>query len=121
MGVTVQHHVEGTGAQPRPEQYVTIQYTGFLKDEKADENKGKKFDSSIGRGDFITQIGVGQVIKGWDEGVVQMKVGGKATLDITSDYGYGAAGFTGHIPANADLIFDVELKDVSDDDPRRRR
>ncbi|KAF2966372.1 hypothetical protein GQX73_g7204 [Xylaria multiplex] len=68
------------------------------------------FDSSVGRGDFVTRIGVGQVIKGWDEGVTQMKVGEKATLDISSDYGYGARGFTGHIPPNADLIFDVHLK-----------
>ncbi|KAI7788399.1 FK506-binding protein 1B [Diaporthe eres] len=121
MGVTVIHEVEGTGAQPRPEQYVTIQYTGWLKDPEKDKNQGKKFDSSIGRGDFVTQIGVGQVIKGWDEGVVQMKVGGKAILDITSDFGYGAAGFYGHIPENADLIFEVELKDVSDQKPRGAR
>ncbi|KAK1839043.1 peptidyl-prolyl cis-trans isomerase, partial [Colletotrichum chrysophilum] len=70
------------------------------------------FDSSVGRGDFITRIGVGQVIKGWDEGVTTMKVGEKATLDITSDYAYGERGFTGHIPPRADLIFDVELKHV---------
>ncbi|OAA68368.1 fkbp-type peptidyl-prolyl cis-trans isomerase [Niveomyces insectorum RCEF 264] len=72
-----------------------------------------RFDSSVGRGDFVTAIGVGQVIRGWDEGVVQMKVGEKATLDITSDFGYGARGFTGHIPPNADLIFDVHLKKIN--------
>ncbi|KAI3402189.1 hypothetical protein diail_118 [Diaporthe ilicicola] len=112
MGVNVQHKEEGTGAQPTPGQTVTIDYTGWVKDTSKPDNKGDQFDSSIGRGDFVTKIGVGQVIKGWDEGVVQMKVGGKATLDISSDYGYGARGFPGHIPANADLIFDVHLKGV---------
>ncbi|KAI0875838.1 FK506-binding protein 1B [Hypoxylon argillaceum] len=110
MGVTKTILEEGTGAQPTPGQTVTIVYTGWLKDTTKPDNKGKQFDSSVGRGDFVTQIGVGQVIKGWDEGVTQMKVGEKATLDISSDYGYGARGFTGHIPANADLIFDVHLK-----------
>ncbi|KAI5868437.1 FK506-binding protein 1B [Durotheca rogersii] len=112
MGVTkfiIQH---GSGAQPNVGQTVTIEYTGWLKDTSKPGNKGDKFDSSVGRGDFVTQIGVGQVIKGWDEGVVTMKVGEKATLDITSDYGYGSRGFTGHIPPNADLIFDVYLKSI---------
>ncbi|KAF3768178.1 hypothetical protein M406DRAFT_102097 [Cryphonectria parasitica EP155] len=112
MGVTKTTHAEGTGAQPSVGQTVTIEYTGFLKDTSKPDNKGKQFDSSVGRGDFVTKIGVGQVIKGWDEGVTQMKVGEKATLDISSDYGYGARGFTGHIPPNADLIFDVHLKGV---------
>jgi FK506-binding protein 1 len=112
MGVTKTTHKEGTGAQPTPGQTVTIEYTGYLKDTSKPDNKGNKFDSSVGRGDFVVQIGVGQVIKGWDEGVTQMKVGEKATLDITADYGYGARGFTGHIPPNADLLFDVELKKV---------
>ncbi|KUI69043.1 FK506-binding protein 1B [Cytospora mali] len=112
MGVNVQHHEQGTGATPQPGQTVTIEYTGYLKDTSKSDNKGNKFDSSVGRGDFTTRIGVGQVIKGWDEGVVQMKVGGKATLDISSDYGYGARGFPGHIPPNSDLIFDVHLKNV---------
>lgn len=112
MGVTKTTHQEGNGPSPVKGQRVTIEYTGFLKDTSQPDNKGKKFDSSVGRGDFVTAIGVGQVIKGWDEGVVQMKLGEKATLDITSDYGYGARGFTGHIPPNADLIFDVELKKI---------
>ncbi|KAJ8110095.1 hypothetical protein ONZ43_g5963 [Nemania bipapillata] len=103
MGVTKTILQEGAGAQPTVGQTVTIEYTGWLKDTTKPDNKGKKFDSSVGRGDFVTQIGVGQVIKGWDEGVTQMKVGEKATLDITR-------GFTGHIPPNADLIFDVHLK-----------
>ncbi|ORY65076.1 uncharacterized protein BCR38DRAFT_431803 [Pseudomassariella vexata] len=102
MGVTKQINQEGSGAQPVAGQTVVIEYTGYLKD--ANGNKGSKFDSSVGRGDFETQIGVGKVIKGWDEGVVQMKVGEKATLDISSDYGYGSRGFPGHIPPNSDLI-----------------
>ncbi|KAI2637183.1 FK506-binding protein 1B [Hypomontagnella submonticulosa] len=112
MGVTKTVIQEGTGPQPAARQTVTIEYTGWLKDTSKPDNKGNQFDSSVGRGDFVTQIGVGQVIKGWDEGVLTMKVGEKATLDITSDYGYGARGFTGHIPPNADLIFDVHLKKV---------
>lgn len=90
MGVTKTTHQEGSGANPKVGDRVTIEYTGFLKDTSKPDNKGNQFDSSVGRGDFVTAIGVGQVIKGWDEGVVQMKVGEKATLDITSDYGYGA-------------------------------
>ncbi|RYO76837.1 hypothetical protein DL766_010372 [Monosporascus sp. MC13-8B] len=113
MGVTKIVIQEGNGPKPVAGQNVTIEYTGWLKDTSKPNNKGEKFDSSVGRGDFVTRIGVGKVIKGWDEGVVQMKVGEKATLDITSDYGYGSRGFTGHIPPNADLIFDVYLKNVS--------
>ncbi|KAI0489853.1 FK506-binding protein 1B [Xylaria cf. heliscus] len=130
MGVTKTVLQEGTGAQPAPGQTVTIEYTGWLKDTTKPDNKGDQFDSSVGRGDFVTRIGVGQVIKGWDEGVTQMKVGEKATLDISrqvplSEIRLGASetnvailqllrlcGFTGHIPPNADLIFDVYLKKV---------
>ncbi|EFX04327.1 fkbp-type peptidyl-prolyl cis-trans isomerase [Grosmannia clavigera kw1407] len=112
MGVTKTTHQEGSGPSPGVGQRVTIEYTGFLKDTSKPGNKGKQFDSSVGRGDFVTSIGVGQVIKGWDEGVMQMKVGEKATLDISSDFGYGTRGFTGHIPPNADLIFDVHLKKI---------
>ncbi|RYP90091.1 hypothetical protein DL770_003783 [Monosporascus sp. CRB-9-2] len=113
MGVKKTVIEEGSGPQPVAGQNVTIEYTGWLKDTSQPNNKGKEFDTSVGRGDFVTRIGVGKVIKGWDEGVVQMKVGEKATLDITSDYGYGSRGFTGHIPPNADLIFDVHLKSIS--------
>ncbi|KAJ9162307.1 hypothetical protein NKR19_g1429 [Coniochaeta hoffmannii] len=112
MGVTKTIIQEGTGPVAKKGQKVTIEYTGWLKDTSKPGNKGEKFDSSVGRGDFATTIGVGQVIKGWDEGVTTMKVGEKATLDITSDYGYGERGFTGHIPPRADLIFDVHLKDA---------
>ncbi|KAL8408977.1 hypothetical protein RB594_007432 [Gaeumannomyces avenae] len=112
MGVTKTTHVQGEGAQPVNGQTVTIEYTGYLKDTSKPDNKGTKFDSSVGKSDFVVKIGVGQVIKGWDEGVTQMKVGEKATLDITADYGYGARGFPGAIPPNSDLLFDVHLKKV---------
>ncbi|KAG5926279.1 FK506-binding protein 1B [Claviceps africana] len=112
-GVTKTTLKDGVGRQPAVGDTVTIEYTGWLKDETKPDKKGKQFDSSVGRGDFVVRIGVGQVIKGWDEGVTQMKVGEKATLDIASDYGYGARGFPGHIPPHAGLIFDVELKKVT--------
>ncbi|OBT90362.1 hypothetical protein VE02_00696 [Pseudogymnoascus sp. 03VT05] len=111
MGVTKTTTQEGTGAYPQKTQNVTIEYTGYLKN--ADGSKGTVFDSSVGKSDFRTPIGVGRVIRGWDEGVVTMKVGEKATLDITSDYAYGSQGFPGAIPANSDLIFDVWLKAVN--------
>ncbi|POR31168.1 Peptidyl-prolyl cis-trans isomerase [Tolypocladium paradoxum] len=110
MGVTKTTLTEGSGNRPVAGDTVTIEYTGWLKDSSQPNNKGKQFDSSVGRGDFVVKIGVGQVIKGWDDGVTQMKVGEKATLNISSDFGYGARGFPGHIPPNSDLIFDVELK-----------
>jgi len=113
MGVTKTIIKEGNGAIPKAGDKVTIEYTGFLKDTSKPENKGDKFDSSVGRGAFVTDIGVGQVIKGWDEGVTTMKVGEKATLDITSDFAYGNRGFPGHIPPNADLLFDVELQKIN--------
>merc|ERR1711874_124227 len=93
---------------PKKGDTVTMHYTGTLT------ANGKKFDSSVDRGQpFVTQIGVGQVIKGWDEGVPQMSLGEKATLKITSDYGYGASGAGGVIPPNADLTFEVELLKIN--------
>jgi len=100
----------GTGATPKTGETCVMHYTGWLYENGA---KGKKFDSSVDRGQpFPFKIGVGQVIPGWDEGVSTMKVGGKRTLIIPADLGYGARGAGGVIPPNATLIFDVELLDV---------
>jgi FKBP-type peptidyl-prolyl cis-trans isomerase FkpA len=100
----------GTGASPRSGQTVVVHYTGWLYENGA---KGKKFDSSVDRGEtFEFPIGQGRVIKGWDEGVMSMKIGGKRTLIIPPALGYGARGAGGAIPPNATLMFDVELLGV---------
>jgi len=98
--------VVGTGATAVAGKPVKVHYTGWLTD-------GKKFDSSLDRGQpFEFPLGAGRVIKGWDEGVAGMKVGGKRQLRIPPDLGYGGRGAGGLIPPNATLIFDVELIDV---------
>jgi peptidylprolyl isomerase len=99
--------VVGKGAAPAAGKSVKVHYTGTLEN-------GKKFDSSVDRKEpFSFTIGVGQVIAGWDEGVMTMKVGGKRKLIIPSKLGYGARGAGGAIPPNATLLFDVELLDVT--------
>ena len=105
--------VVGTGREAEPGFNVSVHYTGWLYDEKASDHKGKKFDSSVDRGQpFKFDLGAGQVIQGWDEGFAGMKIGGKRTLTIPPEMGYGARGAGGVIPPNATLIFDVELLDV---------
>ncbi len=99
--------VVGKGAAPTASKAVKVHYTGTLEN-------GKKFDSSVDRNEpFSFTIGVGQVIKGWDEGVMTMKVGGKRKLIIPANLGYGARGAGSAIPPNATLLFDVELLDVA--------
>ncbi len=98
---------EGAGASPKPGQTCVMHYTGWLYENG---KKGSKFDSSVDRKEpFEFPIGQGRVIKGWDEGVASMKVGGKRTLIIPPALGYGSRGAGGVIPPNATLMFDVEL------------
>ena len=98
----------GEGAEATAGQHVTVHYTGWLRND--DGSTGAKFDSSKDRNDpFQFSLGAGQVIKGWDEGVQGMKVGGARRLTIPASLGYGARGAGGAIPPNAILIFDVEL------------
>ena len=94
-------------------QTATVNYTGWLYSEDAPEHKGAKFDSSVGRGPFSFKIGAGRVIRGWDQGVQGMKVGGVRRLVLPPEFAYGAAGAGGVIPPNATLVFDVELLGVA--------
>ncbi len=104
----------GSGAEAVPGTNVTVHYTGWLYDENAADRHGQKFDSSLDRGEpFTFPLGGGRVIRGWDEGVAGMKVGGKRTLMIPAEYGYGARGAGGVIPPHASLVFDVELLGVA--------
>ena len=103
----------GTGAEAKSGRHVTVHYTGWLYDAKAADKHGKKFDSSKDHGEpFSFKLGGGQVIRGWDQGVAGMKVGGTRTLVIPSELGYGQRGAGGAIPPNATLLFDVELLEV---------
>lgn len=106
-GLVIEELLVGGGAAAAAGQKVSVHYTGWLTD-------GKKFDSSKDRGDpFVFPLGRGQVIKGWDEGVAGMKVGGKRKLTIPPGLGYGARGAGGVIPPNATLVFEVELLSVT--------
>jgi len=109
-GLRYEDHAVGEGAEAKLGTLVTVHYTGWLNDNDA---KGRKFDSSHNRGTpFMFSLGSRRVIMGWEEGVAGMKVGGKRTLYIPSQLGYGERGAGGVIPPNADLIFDVELLKV---------
>ena len=109
-GLQITDSTTGTGASPNTGQTCVMHYTGWLYENG---KKGNKFDSSLDRGQpFAFKIGVGQVIKGWDEGVASMKVGGKRSLIIPPQLGYGARGAGGVIPPNATLLFEVELLEV---------
>ena len=102
--------VVGSGAEAVSGRPVSVHYTGWLHDPGKSDGRGRKFDSSVDRGQpFDFHLGGGQVIRGWDEGVAGMKVGGKRTLTIPPELGYGARGAGGVIPPNATLVFDVEL------------
>ncbi|MDA8127481.1 MAG: FKBP-type peptidyl-prolyl cis-trans isomerase [Betaproteobacteria bacterium] len=99
--------VTGSGDTAKAGQYVSVHYTGWL-------TNGQKFDSSLDRNDpFEFRLGTGQVIRGWDEGVAGMQVGGKRKLTIPPELGYGARGAGGVIPPNATLVFEVELLGVN--------
>ena len=109
-GLQYTDNVVGDGAEAKAGQHVTVHYTGWLYN---DGEQGAKFDSSRDRNDpFDFPLGAGMVIKGWDEGVQGMKVGGQRTLIIPAELGYGARGAGGVIPPNATLKFDVELLGV---------
>ncbi len=109
-GLQFEDTVDGTGDLAEAGQHVTVHYTGWLYNNGV---KGNKFDSSKDRGDpFKFYLSQGQVIRGWDEGVVGMRVGGTRVLVIPPDLGYGAQGAGGVIPPNATLMFEVELLDI---------
>jgi len=110
MSLKMEDKSVGSGAEATSGQHVTVHYTGWLSDNG---RRGRKFDSSKDRGEpFQFGLGQGQVIKGWDQGVQGMKVGGTRELTIPPEMGYGARGAGGVIPPNATLIFEVELLKV---------
>jgi FKBP-type peptidyl-prolyl cis-trans isomerase FkpA len=113
MAMQTKDLAPGAGPEIKAGQNALVHYTGWLYDAAAPDNKGKKFDSSVDRNEpFEFPVGGGMVIKGWDEGVAGMKVGGKRRLVIPPEMGYGARGAGGVIPPNATLVFDVELVEI---------
>jgi FKBP-type peptidyl-prolyl cis-trans isomerase FkpA len=109
-GLSYEDTVPGSGPTARAGSHVTVHYTGWLFDPKAPQGRGRKFDSSKDRDDpFGFSLGAGQVIRGWDEGVQGMQVGGTRVLTIPPALGYGARGAGGVIPPHATLVFEVEL------------
>jgi FKBP-type peptidyl-prolyl cis-trans isomerase FkpA len=102
--------VVGSGAEATNGKRLTVNYTGWLYDSSAPENKGSQFDSSLapGRAPFVFTLGAGSVIRGWEQGVVGMRVGGRRRLVLPPDLAYGSSG-SGPVPPNATLIFDIEL------------
>jgi FKBP-type peptidyl-prolyl cis-trans isomerase len=117
LDLSVFHRVDtqlGHGEEAYPGAHVIVHYTGWLIDNQAHDLKGQKFDSSLDRGQtFNFPLGAGHVIQGWDEGFAGMKIGGKRTLLIPPEMGYGARGAGGVIPPNATLLFEVELLGVN--------
>ena len=113
QGLQIEDTVPGSGAAARAGQRVKVHYTGWLHDPTAPQQRGRKFDSSKDRGQpFAFQLGGGEVIRGWDDGVQGMQVGGTRVLTIPPELGYGARGAGGVIPPNATLVFEVELLGV---------
>jgi FKBP-type peptidyl-prolyl cis-trans isomerase len=117
LDLSVFHRVDtqvGHGDEAYPGMHISVHYTGWLLDTQAHDLKGQKFDSSLDRGQtFNFPLGAGHVIQGWDEGFAGMKIGGKRTLLIPPEMGYGARGAGGVIPPNATLLFEVELLGVN--------
>lgn len=110
-GLTMTDTVVGKGKAAVAGNTVTVNYTGWLYSPKSPKQRGLQFDSSVGAAPFTFTLGAGQVIKGWDQGLAGMKVGGKRTIILSPEFGYGSRG-AGPIPPNANLIFDVELLGV---------
>ncbi len=104
-GLKIEVLQEGSGAEAKNGDHISVDYTGMLTD-------GKVFDTSVGRAPFTLTLGAGQVIKGWEQGLLGMKIGEKRKLTIPSDLAYGKSGYPGAIPPDATLIFDVELKSI---------
>ncbi len=102
----------GTGAEAIAGKRVTVNYTGWLYDAAQGDQKGRQFDTSVGKEPFMFVLGSGQVIRGWEQGLVGMRVGGLRRLVIPPSLAYGSAGAAGVIPPNATLVFDVEMLDV---------